>query len=177
MATFYENELPVLGWRALHTKKPAEDTRPFIGMLIFLVLAFCIPILAWAESSSVEVPVVNRMISAGSILSADDITMRTLEKRFLHPRMITDKQDLLDKEAIRTLRSGHPVYSTNVRVPPKVRKNTVIEVEYVAPALTLRGTGKVLEDGGVGDTIRIINPESGKVMAGVVQPNGEVVVR
>ncbi len=175
--TLHTYERPALCWISLQQPKPAKDARPFIAMIIFIFMAFCLPFLAWADKNTVEIPVVERAVSAGSIISAADISTRTLEKRFLHPRMVRDPDELLNKEAIRNLRADHPVYTSSIRIPPEVRKNTVIEVEYVAPALTLRGTGKVLEDGSIGDTIRILNPESGKVMAGVVQANGEVIVR
>jgi flagella basal body P-ring formation protein FlgA len=87
---------------------------------------------------------------------------------------IEDRSVLLGKVAKRTLLPGKPIPVNGVSEPKVVSNGSQVRVVFSEGGLTISTYGAALQAGGVGDMIRIRNPESGIIVTGTVQPDGSV---
>jgi len=69
------------------------------------------------------------------------------------------------------------VQSTAVQQPILVPKGSLVTIVLQIPKMTLTAQGKALDNGSDGDTIRITNSQSKKVIEAEVTGPGKVVVR
>ena len=124
----------------------------------------------------VEVPVLITTVRRGHIISAADITTKTVRNP-LSPQVVRHADDLIGMEVFRNIRANAPVYGKSVRIPPVVSKNRLIPIYFNAAGIQIKGIGKALEDGTTGSSIRVLNEESGQTLAGIVKPNGTVEIQ
>jgi flagella basal body P-ring formation protein FlgA len=141
------------------------------------MIAFLIPVLAWSVEKTVPIPVLKHDIPVGERIQASDVEMKGMDATRLSPRMLRRTADLVGKEVQRRVRAGHPVYDSHVRVPPTIRKNTTVDVIYLAPGLQLNGSARALQDAGAGHSVRVQNVYSGRIVAGQALEDGRVLVK
>lgn len=123
-----------------------------------------------------EVPVVTQNMRAGELIRESDVTYRRVDISRLHGTLILDKDQLIGREAARTLVQGVPLRTDYVRVPPAARRGEEVTLRFAVRGLTLETSGRVLEDGQVGDTVRVMNNHSNAVISGTVLESGVVTV-
>ena len=163
----------VKSWKHLQVEPKADSHWPFMLLALCVMASFLLPILAWG----VEVPVLKNSLSRGDIISESDVTVRSMPEKSISPRVLRRAAELVGKEAHRPIRAGIPVYDSYVRTPPTIRKNGVVDVIYKAPGMTVLGTGKALQDGVSGHSIRFMNPNSGKIVHGALLADGRILVK
>ena len=127
--------------------------------------------------ASTEVPVASRGLDRGSLISADDISMRALEANRLPRGAILNKNDIVGLEALRNIRSGSPIRSQHVRIPPLTRQGQDVTLIVRHPGLELQTSGRALEDGNKGDAIKVMNDASKEVIEAVVIGAGHLIVQ
>lgn len=145
-----------------------------VGSVLFATAFVATPSLATATS---QVPVVTRDIDRGAIISEADISLREMDLSRMPRGAMLDKQDLIGLEALRNIRSGKPVRSGHVRVPPLARGGQDLTILFRSPGMQLTATGRALEDGHKGDTIRVMNSASKEIIDALVTDDGTVVVQ
>jgi flagellar basal body P-ring formation protein FlgA len=57
-----------------------------------------------------------------------------------------------------------------------VAKGALVTLILQTPSMRLTARGRALDEGGIGDSIRVANAQSRTVVAGVVLANGQVAV-
>ncbi len=124
-----------------------------------------------------EVPVPARLIGKGKVITRSDIQWIKVRSRLLQRNIVRDAADLIGKAPRRGLRAGVPVRATDVRRPVLVPKGSLVVMVLGTPYMRLTVRGRALEDGSSGQTIRIANMQSHKVIAAEVTGSGTVVVR
>ncbi len=145
-----------------------------IGMLLWL-LAFGLAIPARAEDQGVSVPVLTRDIATGEVLSADDLTEATVTATL--PSNTAESTDqLIGMAARKPLRAGRPVSLSEVRRPILVAKGSLLTVRVSMPGIELSTTAKAIEQGAMGEVIRVMNLTSNRVVQAVISGAGEAVV-
>jgi flagella basal body P-ring formation protein FlgA len=82
--------------------------------------------------------------------------------------------DLTGKEARLYLRAGQPVRLDEVRMPILVTKGSTVTMTFDAPGITLNVTGKAMTEGGMGESVTVLNPVSYRQVTGVVTGAGAV---
>ena len=87
-----------------------------------------------------------------------------------------NRDEVIGKMAHRTLLPGQPIPMAGLDNPRLVINGAEVRMMYVDGGLTIVTTGSALMDGGVGDTVRIRNVDSGVVVTGRVQRDGTVLV-
>ncbi len=116
----------------------------------------------------VEVPVLNRRFATGEIIRKDDIDWVVLRGDQASRQGISDAERLIGQEVRRVLNAGQQVRASDLRTPLAVTKNAVVTMMLQTPRMQLTSKGKALEDGSVGDTVRIMNTQSKTVIEGVI---------
>ncbi len=122
-----------------------------------------------------QVVVAARALPAGHVLSAADLKRTRLEVDGL--RSYHREPRRLDGMVLRrALAAGQPVEAVHVSPPVLVRRGQRIVVEARAGGLAVRAAGVALADGRKGDTIRVRNLRSKRVVQAVVTGRGRVEV-
>jgi flagella basal body P-ring formation protein FlgA len=115
-------------------------------------------------------------IERGKTLTVTDL--RT-EKRLLTeppPGAIQTPESLLGQVTQRALAAG-TVFTGNIVKPRQiVRRGQAVTLSLVTGSIAIAVTGTALQPGGIGDRIPVRNNNSRKVIEGIIQPSGEVVV-
>lgn len=147
------------------------------GIGISSVLFACAMTTPSLATTTVEVPVINRSIDRGEILSREDLALKTMEINRLPRGAILKIEELVGYEILRKLRPGTPIKSEQVRTPPTTRRGKKVTILFNLPGISLRASGEALEDGHMGQRIRVINKASKKAIIAEVVGQDTVTVR
>ena len=124
-----------------------------------------------------EVPVLARRVLSGEIIGKDDIKWIKVRSARLQQDIILNAGDLIGKSPKRGLRGGNPVRTSEVQRPLLVAKRSLVTIVLQAPSMLLMSQGRALEHGSSGDTIRVTNTQSNKVIEAKIIGPGRVMVR
>ena len=124
----------------------------------------------------VEVPVLRKSAHRGEIIGEDDLVWAELRVDRLPPNVIISPDGLVGRTPRRTMRPGKPIRARDVHVPTMVAKGSGVTMSYRTAAMTLSAPGRALDDGALGDTIRVINSQTKIVVDARVSGNGSVTV-
>ena len=124
----------------------------------------------------VEVPVVERQMMPNELITKNDIKWIKVRGDRLPKDAITDIDELIGKAAKRRLRAGVPVRRAAVQRPILVPKGSLVTIILKTPRMTLTSQGKALENGTDGDTIRVTNLQSKKVIEAEVTGTARVAI-
>ena len=123
-----------------------------------------------------EVPVPARTLRPGQVIGDNDVEWVAIRSTELRANFITDAGNLVGQEPRRTLRAGVPVRNVDVQRPVAVAKNGAVTIVYQTPAVTLTATGRALQQGSEGDSVRVMNIQTQAVLDAVVTGTNRVEV-
>lgn len=126
---------------------------------------------------AVEVPVLARPMRREMIITEDDLRWEEVRDTDLRPDIILDPADLIDHMARNGIQAGRPVRANQVRLPDLVERNDLITMVVETPFMTVTARGRALENGALGQTVRVANLASDKELLAVVQGRNTVAVR
>jgi flagella basal body P-ring formation protein FlgA len=124
-----------------------------------------------------QVPVPARRLAINDVITERDVKFVAIRDDRVPRDAVTNADELIGMAAKRGLRPGVPVQSTAVQQPILVPKGSLVTIVLQIPKMTLTAQGKALDNGSDGDTIRITNSQSKKVIEAEVTGPGKVVVR
>lgn len=124
----------------------------------------------------VEVPVLVRRLHGSEIIDATDLRVMTLRADRVDMDAIRERDDLVGMSPLRTLSAGRPVRQGEIRQPIMVAKGSIVSMTYMTDRMVLTAQGKAMQDGSKGDTVRIQNAKTHKMIDGVVTGYGRVTV-
>ena len=140
------------------------------------VLLAAMPALADTAptASQVRIVVPAHDIPRGGLIADTDLTYRDIGASPI-PIGIAFTMDQLDgMQTRRFLRAAEPVRLDDVRQPILVTKGSNVTMIFTDPGITLIATGKAMTEGGIGDTITVLNPVSYRQIPAVVTGSGQV---
>ena len=123
-----------------------------------------------------QVPVPNRPLPAGRAIAAGDLEWVSMGDRQLPANVARDPQEMVGRLARRALPQGAPVITADLKRPVAVARGTLVTIILGTPTMRLTARGQALDEGAVGDTIRVANAQSRTVVGGVVRADGQVEV-
>lgn len=117
-----------------------------------------------------DVPVASRSLRRGEIIQTSDLQMARANLEALGDDVELSSDSLVGKELKNAISAGDTFKSFSLKVPPVVVASSKVSVIYESGALRAVATGVALEDGILGQVIKIQNDSSKKViMARVVE--------
>ncbi len=122
----------------------------------------------------VRIPVLNRKVAKGHIIRQGDTEWLELDAGRIKPNTITELDQLVGQAARSALNPGRPLHVRHVRKPVLVAKGSLVTIVLQVPRMRLTARGKVLENGSRGDTVRVMNIKSKRILVGVVSEAGTV---
>ena len=116
-------------------------------------------------------------MTAGQILTESDIVMKKLPLDKMKRKTASlSTADLVGKEVRRTIDAGKIITADDIRSRIMVAKGKLITLSFRKGGILLSAQGKALENGGLGDTVRVMNTQSKSVVQGTVTGPETVVV-
>ncbi len=123
-----------------------------------------------------EVPVPTRRIRANELITKRDIKWIEVQSNRIKMDTVVDINELVGKAAKRGLRPGIPVQANSIQRQILVPKGSLVTIILKTPKMTITAQGKALDDGSDGDTIRITNTQSNKIIEAEVTGPARVAV-
>lgn len=111
------------------------------------------------------VPVLKNRLSRGSVISEGDVEMRpVLISRLRTGTSIMDPKELVGKTLRRVIAVGMPLHPFDLALPIIITPNSQVEMTYSSDGIELSDRGTALENGALGEIIRVKNAKSGAVL-------------
>jgi flagella basal body P-ring formation protein FlgA len=130
-----------------------------------------------SHAAEVFIPVPSRYLDAETIIHQDDIEMQVMDDARLPATVLRDPKSILGMAAKTPLEAGKPIYKHNLTIPLLIKRNDAVLLRVFTKNISLTAQGRAMENGGEGDTIRVLNTSSRKIIEGVVTGRGEVSIR
>jgi len=116
----------------------------------------------------IKVPVLARHLRRGDIVRGRDLVLRAIDQAQVPSNAVIHRDDIVGQAARRSLRSGQPVRNGDLEAPTLVRRGALVTMEISTPMMRLTARGKALDNGTMGETVRIRNIQSKRVIQGTV---------
>jgi len=124
----------------------------------------------------VMVWVANDYLPRGSLIRAENFTQKQIDLSQLRYGYYTDFNDVSGKTLKRHLARGAVLTPATIAVTKVIKRGEHVNIMAETGGITVRAAGQALEDGGVGDIIRVKNLNSRKVIEARVEGPGRVKV-
>lgn len=133
-----------------------------------VVAAFCLASLP-VEALGGEILVAAQNLPAGVVIEPSHLAVRDGEAA---PGVLSSRVAAVGLESRVALFKGRPIRSVDLGPPTVIRRNAIVSLVFRRAALTISTEGRALDEGAVGDRIRIMNIDSRRtVFATVIGPN------
>jgi flagella basal body P-ring formation protein FlgA len=123
-----------------------------------------------------EVIKATRNINKGEVITSKDITLVS-EKGKNNKNSISGIEDVIGKRATRRIQVDQTIQNGMVMVPPAIEKGAQVMIRAENEKLVITASGKALEEGSVGDQIKVLNIASGKEIIATVKRTNLVQVQ
>ncbi|WP_310620270.1 flagellar basal body P-ring formation chaperone FlgA [Flexibacterium corallicola] len=154
-----------------------------MSKLKFGLLSACLffsPLVAgasFAQSQVQEIPVPVLVIYPGDYIDSGMIrSQKFLTRKISGMAVFRNSEGLLGMEAKRTLVPGRPIPLNGVQSPTLVKRGTPATLVFEEGGLKIVAIVEPLQSGGVGDTIKAKNIDTGLQVVGIVQEDGTLKV-
>jgi len=144
----------------------------FLG--VFALIPALVLVTGSAFANTVRVVVPAHDIARGDTIGENDLTYATVDGAALMSGVPTKMAEILGLQARRTLSTGQPFRSDDVRRPIVITKGQTVTMQFIVPGVELTAMGRAMSEGGIGDTVTIQNPASYRMISGTVIAPGTV---
>ena len=124
----------------------------------------------------VDIPVTTRAIARGDVIEEGDVQYQSVRASRVKAQAIRDLTDVIGKAARRTLQPETILTRRDVRIPVLVKRNAIVNMVLQTPTLNITTQGRALENGGMNETVRVMNTDSRKTIEARVSGVNEVTV-
>ena len=114
-------------------------------------------------------------IPVGTLVTASMLEARSGDLTALPRQAVLDESAAVGRVATRTLARGSVVQSSQLQAPALIQRNRTVSVEAIGQGFRVVRQGEALQDGALGDTVRV-RMSNRSVLTGVVAGNGVVKV-
>ena len=109
---------------------------------------------------ALDIPVLTRRMSPGDEISDGDVDWIRVPSTQVSQNIIDDSASLIGFTPRRSLRPGEPIRTSDVEPPLMIKKGSIISITYAFANMNLSTRGRALENGAMGETIKVVNPRS-----------------
>lgn len=125
----------------------------------------------------IPVPVLMNSLKNGDIISSRDIDWIEIPKNKIANGTILDEKDIVNLTPRRSIFGGKPIIGNELERPKLVSRGGPITLIFANGPMVLTTKGKSLQDGAVGDVVRVSNTDSSKNLQGTVTGDREVTIQ
>lgn len=113
----------------------------------------------------------NRTLPAGTVISAEDVTLAPDQDGALQ-----DIGQVVGQQLRVMVYQGRRIDPSFLSAPTLVGRNQIVTITYEKSTLRIEAEGRALSAGSVGQIIRVMNNASRVTVSGRVAPDGTVIV-
>lgn len=124
-----------------------------------------------------QVLVSTRALVRGSVIAADDVRLARRRINGTAVGFLRDPATALGRVAARAIGPDQILGATNVMLPRLVKRGDEVTIASGGSAVRVQVKGQALKDGALGDRVSVRNLNSKRVVEGVVNADGMVVIR
>ncbi len=121
-----------------------------------------------------DVPMLARRLERGMTIGESDIAWITVATDKLTNDVITDPSQLIGRELRHDLASGQPISARAIIPARLVTRGSLVTMKIQTPYMTVTAQGRALQDGAVGDVVRVTNTQSNRTVEGTVEGAGVI---
>ncbi len=132
--------------------------------------------LAGRFDSQTALPVLSDRIKHGHVIGDDDVEMRFFPVSKVRSDTVTDPNQIIGKTPRRTIAAHRPLRVAELGAPMVMEQGSTVHMQYRTSSMKISTMGEVLQDGGVGDYVRVRNHDSNKVVRARIISAQEVAV-
>ena len=147
-----------------------------IARPLLLACGLALAIGAPAAAEEMHAPSPRAIIYPGVIITDDMLVEAPLAPPSYGGPVALAPEDVLGMMATRTLLPGRSIPISALSPPRLVRAGAAVKMIYIDGPLTIMAAGSALQDGAVGQTVKVRNDDSGVTVSGRVRGDGSVVV-
>lgn len=118
--------------------------------------------------------VLTHHLRPGTILTGDDVRAVRLHATLLHGNIALAAEDAVGQALRHDMPPGQPITAADIMRPRLVERNDVVRMSLEASGIVLAAQGVAMEEGGMGDRIRVQNPASRAVVIAEITGSGTV---
>ena len=116
-----------------------------------------------------KVVVAKQLLRSGTTVSPDLLEEQEVPSQGVDLQAVTSVKDLENGEMVRDMQAGIPLRSHDVRRAILVKQGQVVILTVgQSSGFAISARVEALQDGRMGEQIRLKNPESGRILSGVV---------
>lgn len=123
-----------------------------------------------------EIVIARRPMSRGAIISADDIRLEKRDVARLHRGFITSLGQVTGKRVKRNIQANGVITPERITVQHAVKKGHLVTILARVGSLEVRVKGKALDNGAIGDRIKVKNSSSERELEATIVARGTVKV-
>jgi flagellar basal body P-ring formation protein FlgA len=127
-----------------------------------------------ALGGTIRVVVPAHDIQRGETIVDSDLTYADVPAARPLVGIAVKMSELDGKESRRFIHAGETVRTDDVRNPILVAKGSTVTMTFDAPGISLAALGRATTEGGMGETVTVVNPVSFRQITGVVVGPGTV---
>lgn len=116
-----------------------------------------------------------RTLMPGDVLRQEDVVARPLLRPY--PGALPSTQQVVGLEVKHYVSMNRPLVARDVGQRSAVKANTEVTVMWKLGDLSLELDGRALEEGAIGDEIRVLNPGTSRTIRGTVVGDGMIEIR
>ncbi len=122
------------------------------------------------------VPVLTRRIKPGEVIEAADIAWLDMRETRSSTEVIRGQEQLIGLTPRRTITANTPIRPGDVREPQVVMRNSLVTISLQTRSIGLTAQGRALQEGAMGETVRVVNTMSNRTIEATVTGPNQVTV-
>jgi flagella basal body P-ring formation protein FlgA len=123
-----------------------------------------------------DIPVLSHRMTPGDTITDADLAWITMPADRIAATVVIDAEDLIGKTPRRPIRQETPIRVTDLATAVAVIKGSLIMIALQTPNMQLSVQGRALQNGAIGETVRVMNTTSNRTVEAVVISPTEVAV-
>lgn len=124
----------------------------------------------------VALPILKDTVRSGYIIRKRDIDSMMVRESSLKSGMALRAEDLIGMTPRRMIIAGKPVSMNDLKAPQIVERGDFVTITYNHAGMRLTAQGKALENGAMGEPIRVANSASSRTIEAIVTGDRAVIV-
>jgi flagella basal body P-ring formation protein FlgA len=122
-------------------------------------------------AAMVDVVVPNRYLKSEELIEAGDVTTQRIKVYDLNHPYLTDREEAVGKSAARPLQPDTPLRQSFLKTPMTIKKGDRVLIEAKRGGLSIQTSGVTKSGGHIGQSIMVVNIDSGRELrAKIVAP-------
>ena len=136
-----------------------------------------LPVVRGRTIQMVERVIARTSIAKGQIVSRADLALKQVRFSSQTSNQPSELEALIGKIAKRSLPAGRLVRTDDFEAPRLIEKNQLVTILLEAPGLILRTEGKALSDASSGESLKVLNTQSKRIIFATAKAPGLVSVK